>query len=171
MARSKGSRSKTPPVKRPRRATVIRPARMVDVEGMKDLIDRAVARGEMLPRTTAELYSGIRDFAVAANGDQVVGCVSLHVFTKDLAEIRSLVVDEACQGTGIGKKLVAHALKEARGLGSEKVFALTYVPGFFRKCGFRRLEDKSVLPHKVWTECIKCPHFPDCNEDAVIMEL
>ena len=63
------------------------------------------------------------------------------------------------------------ALEEARTLGLNQVFALTYVPDFFRKLGFRRLEDKSALPHKVWTECINCPKFPNCDEVAVIKEI
>jgi len=149
----------------------IRPAILPDVDNMKALIERAAAAGRMLPRTAAELCASIRDFIVAVDGRRVVGCVSLHVFTRDLAEIRSLVVDDDHQGSGIGRDLVTRSLEEARSLGATRVFALTYVPGFFEKCGFRRLEDKAELPHKVWTECIRCPHFPDCQEEAFIIEL
>lgn len=150
---------------------VIRPATLRDADQMKALIDHSAVQSLMLPRTLPEICSSIRDFTVCHGEGRILACVALHVFTTDLAEIRSLVVDDAAKGSGLGRDLVNQALEDARSLGVKQVFALTYVPAFFEKCGFRRLQDKSVLPHKIWTECIRCPHFPECKEEAVIRDL
>ena len=71
---------------------------------------------------------------------------------------------------GIGGRLVQACLGEARSLGIERVFALTYRPDFFGALGFRRV-DKSELPHKVWQDCVHCAKFPDCDEVAVMREI
>jgi amino-acid N-acetyltransferase len=84
--------------------------------------------------------------------------------------VKSLAVEEGHQGKGIGRTLVNACLEEARELGVNKVFALTFKPAFFQKLGFRQI-DKDDLPRKVWGECIKCPLFPDCKEEAVIIDL
>jgi amino-acid N-acetyltransferase len=89
---------------------------------------------------------------------------------EDLAEIRSLAVDEARQGQGLGARLVHAHLQEARDLGLSTVFALTYRPGFFERLGFRQA-DVMTLPRKVWNECYRCPKFPTCNEIAVVLDL
>jgi amino-acid N-acetyltransferase len=149
---------------------VIRKARMPDVPELQRLINSFADRGAMLPRALNAIYENIRDFAVAENGGKITGCCALHVTWGDLAEIKSLAVDECAQGIGLGQKLVQTCLSEARDMGIAKVFALTYVAGFFEKLGFERV-DKSALPHKIWSECINCPKFPDCGEEAVQIEL
>jgi amino-acid N-acetyltransferase len=87
-----------------------------------------------------------------------------------LAEIRSLAVQEEDQNKGIGAMLVKACLKESKTLGVKRVFALTYQPDFFEKMGFKKV-DKAVLPHKIWTDCLKCVKFPDCDEIAVVKEI
>ncbi len=101
---------------------------------------------------------------------KIVGVGSLHVFWEDLAEIKSLAVIDEYQHKGIGKKIVDECIKDARNLGIKKVFALTYVPQFFEKLGFK-VVDKSLFPQKVWTECIHCVKFNDCKEIPVLFEL
>jgi amino-acid N-acetyltransferase len=100
----------------------------------------------------------------------VVGVCALHICWEDLAEIRSLVVREEERNKGIGLKLVKACLDESRVLGVKKVFALTYEPEFFGKLGFEKV-DKAVLPHKIWTDCLKCFKFPDCDEEAMAKEM
>ena len=124
----------------------------------------------MLPRSLSELYENIRDFFVFIQDDTLVGCAALHIFWKDLAEIKSVAVLETTQRKGIGRKLVRVCIREARKLRIAKMFVLTYVPEFFEKCGFRRVE-KETLPHKIWSECVKCHKFPDCGEIPLILEL
>ncbi len=149
---------------------MIRKAKVRDVREIQRLIKLFSSRGEMLPRSLSELYDNIRDFVVALQNRKVVGICSLQICWEDLAEIRSLAVEEKDQKRGIGAKLVKACLKEARMLGVKRVFALTYQPDFFERLGFKRV-DKSGLPHKIWTDCLKCVKFPDCDEIAVVIEL
>ncbi|MBW1802178.1 MAG: N-acetyltransferase, partial [Deltaproteobacteria bacterium] len=130
-------------------------------------------RDLLLPRSLSELYGHVRDFFVvveAPRDNVVIGVGALGVCWEDLAEIKSLAVVEDHQGKGYGARLVDACLKDAHSLGLKNVFALTYVPEFFKKLGFREIE-KSILPHKVWADCLKCPKFPDCDEIALIVEL
>ena len=148
----------------------IRKARMADVEKMQDLVNFHAKAGRMLARSLLELYENLRDFYVAAEGGRVVGAAALHTSWEDLAEVKSVAVADGRQGQGLGRTLVEHGLQEAASLGVPRVFVLTYVPGFFEKLGFRRIE-RSELPHRVWAECLRCPEFPDCGEIAMIRNI
>jgi len=145
-------------------------AKISDVPQMHQLINYFAEKDEMLPRSLSELYENIRDCFVIRQGEEVLGCVSLHVFWSDLAEIRSLAVVEGSQEQGVGAKLVKACLKEAEELGITTIFCLTYKPAFFEQLGFSQA-DKMELPRKVWTECYRCPKFPDCGEIAVVRNL
>lgn len=149
----------------------LRKAAIGDVSFMHQIINSNARAGVMLPRSLQELYENVRDFYVAEIHDQgVIGCCALHISWADLAEVKSLAVAQDFQKYGIGKLLVAACINEAKELGLQKVFALTMVPGFFEKQGFTRIP-KNDLPHKIWTECVRCPHFPDCPEVALIKVL
>ena len=138
-----------------------------DVPHIKALIDGAVGRGALLPRTLAEIYETVRDFHIVEDGDGLGGCCALHVDLADLAEIRSLVVRRDLRGKHLGAVLVDACLEEARQLGISRVYALTRVAGFFAKCGFHEI-DKHDLPSKVFRDCVRCPLFPDCDEVAMM---
>ncbi len=144
-------------------------ARMGDIPKMHQLINYFSEKGQMLPRALSEMYENVRDFFVVRDGDAVIGCVALHVNWADLAEVKSLAVDGSRQGEGVGSMLVNACVKEARQLGLETVFCLTYKPEFFEKNAFRQV-DKGQLPRKVWMECFRCPKFPDCDEVAMVYE-
>lgn len=148
----------------------IRKAKIGDVEAIHKLINHYAKQGLMLPRPRAALYEALREFTVAEEEGQVVGAGSLHIIWSDLAEIRALAVDPRFTRRGIGRHLVEAFLAEARELGLARVFALTYQVEFFLKCGFK-LIPKERLPQKVWKECINCPEFPNCKEEAVIIYL
>ena len=145
-------------------------AAVADVRAIHALVNGFAQRGEMLPRTLAEIYEGLRDFSVLCDGDAVIACGALHVMWEDLAEIRSLAVHEDRQGQGLGALLVRAHLREAKQLGLTTVFALTYRPAFFERLGFQQA-DVMTLPRKVWNECYRCPKFPTCNEIAVVIDL
>ncbi|HHT9114924.1 MAG: N-acetyltransferase [Planctomycetes bacterium] len=149
---------------------MLRKATIDDIEKIYKLINDFAAKNVMLPRSLSELYENIRDFFVFIQDDTLVGCAALHIFWKDLAEIKSVAVLETTQRKGIGGKLVRVCIREARKLRIAKMFVLTYVPEFFEKCGFRKIE-KETLPHKIWSECVKCHKFPDCGEVPLILEL
>ena len=133
-----------------------------------ELIRTFADRKLMIRRSLGELYESIREFVVAVDEEQrIVGCAALHVFWQDLAELKCLAVSERVQGLGVGRRLVEACREAAEELELEAVFTLTYVPEFFEKSGYHRIE-KSELPHKIWNECVRCPLFPNCHEIALV---
>lgn len=144
----------------------IRPARMGDVREIHSLLKYFAAKELLLGRSISSLYDHLRDFFVY-DDEGVKGVCSLHICWEDLAEIRSLAVAEDVQGSGVGEALVKVCLQEARRLDINRVFTLTYQAPFFRKLHFAEI-DKRDLPHKVWSDCLNCPQFPDCDEEAMI---
>ncbi|NJB66937.1 amino-acid N-acetyltransferase [Desulfobaculum xiamenense] len=151
-------------------SSYIRKAMMQDVKAIHALLMSCASKGQLLPRSLSSLYSHLRDFHVLVDRDdeRVLGCCALTIFWADHAEIRSLAVVEELKGRGFGRKLVESCLSEAVTLGVYKVFTLTYVSGFFARLGFEEVE-KDVLPQKVWTDCLNCPKFPDCDETAMLL--
>ncbi len=143
-------------------------AKIGDAQRMHELINSLADKGEMIARALSEIYENLRDFFVIRdNSTQVIACVALHIIWGDLAEIRSLAVSEDKQDKGLGSALIRACLKEAKELGIPTVFCMTYKPFFFEKHDFRQV-DKTELPRKVWSECYRCPKFPDCGEIALI---
>lgn len=145
-------------------------AKISDVARIHKLINSFANRGEMLARPLSEIYENIRDFFVVRQSNHVIGCAALHVMWSDLAEIKSVAVDEEQQKLGVGNELVAACLKEAKELGLATVFCLTYKPVFFSKMGLKEV-DKMTLPQKIWTECYRCPKFPNCDETAMTIQI
>ncbi len=141
-------------------------ARISDATQMHELINYFADNGEMLARPLSEIYEIIRDYFVIREGERVIACAALHVSWSDLAEIKSVAVAEDSQRQGIGDQLIKACLKEAEEIGIPTVFCLTYKPVFFEKFDFTQV-DKMELPHKVWTECYRCPKFPNCDEVAL----
>lgn len=149
---------------------MIRSAKIPDVKEIQNLVNFHAKKGEMLSLSLSEIYERIFEFDVFEENSQILGCCALHPSWEDLAEIRSLAVKEEFIGKGIGKQLVENALRRAKDLGIKKVFALTYKLEFFKKLGFYEVP-KDTLPRKIWSDCLKCPLFPDCEEIAVMIEL
>lgn len=154
-------------------APLLRKARIQDVKAIHGLLLRpGEGDGLVLPRSFNQLYSHLRDFFVAADRetDEVLGCCALCICWDDLAEVRSLMVRREHRGQGLGRLLVDACLSEAVTLGIYRVFVLTNQEAFFLKMGFAEAA-KDALPQKAWTDCVNCPHFPDCDETAMVMEL
>lgn len=148
----------------------MRKADIRDAKKIQSLVAHYAKEDLMLPRSLMEIYENIRDYFVVAKKGQIIGCCALHVCWEGLAEVKSLAVDKKEAGKGIGKRLVKAAIKEAKALKAEKVFCLTYVPNFFKQFGFKKIS-RQKLPHKIWTECLKCPKFPDCDEQSMMLNL
>lgn len=149
---------------------MIRKAKMEDVKQIHNLLNHYAGQGLLLACSVSSLYDRLRDFVVYTDeNNQLLGVCSLHITWENMAEVRSLAVTEESQGKGIGRELVLQCLQEARSYGIGKVFTLTYQPGFFRKLGFADI-DKRDLPHKIWSDCIHCHKFPDCDEEALMLE-
>ncbi|MDP6686187.1 MAG: N-acetyltransferase [Candidatus Omnitrophota bacterium] len=149
---------------------MIRKALLQDVKVVHHLINLYAKGDLLLPRSLNEIYENIRDFFVYEKNKEILGCIALHVTWDDLAEIRSLAVAESKQKQKIGTELVKSAIEDAKNIGVKRIFALTYVPAFFQKFGFRKVAH-SELPHKIWSECIRCVKFPDCEEVALVIDI
>jgi amino-acid N-acetyltransferase len=145
----------------------IEKATISDVPKIHELVNKFAEKGEMLPRALSDIYEDIRDYFVIREGGTVIGCVVLHISWSDLAEIRTLAVSENKRRQGLGSSLIKACLDEAKQLGIESIFCLTYKPEVFEKSGFAQV-DKMELPRKIWSECFRCPKFPDCDEVALI---
>ncbi|HQY88706.1 MAG TPA: N-acetyltransferase [Tepidisphaeraceae bacterium] len=152
----------------------VRPAKITDVPRIHEIINQHAELGRMLFKSYAQLYEDLRDFAVCeieVDGKLVVaGCVAVGVIWADLAEVRSLAVDETLRGKGMGTQLVRWCIEDARRVGIRKLMSLTYERNFFEKLGFV-VVDKDTLPLKVWSDCVRCPKNQNCDEIAMVLEL
>ena len=150
--------------------TIIRKAKISDIGTIFELVNDFAKQGLMLPKSQIDLYESIRDFFVVEIDNKVVACGALKVFLDDLAEIRSLSTNKDFQKMGLGKMITQKLLNDAKELGIKKVFTLSYQVDFFKKQGFTLIK-KEELPQKIWRDCYKCPKFPNCDENALIIEI
>jgi len=147
-------------------------AKLSDIPAMQSLVISEVKDGIILNRTEDEVATNIRSYVLAKDGTKLVGYTALHIHSKRLAEIRSLIVDENYRGQNVGKRMVEFTLQEAIELGVEEdVLVLTYLPLFFEKLDFNEINKEVIPEHKIWADCIKCIHFPVCNEVALVHKL
>jgi len=134
------------------------------------LIAANLEEGHLLPRSLGELQVHAERFVVAIRGRKIVGCAELAPLSHTVAEVRSLAVDAAGRGNGVGTEIVEELRRRARREGYEKLCAFTHAPGYFIHMGF------SIVPHlwipeKIFTDCVKCPHFRTCGQYAMVVPL
>lgn len=147
-------------------------AKLSDIPAMQELVKSEVQEGIILNRTEDEVATNIRSYVLAKEGEKLVGYTALHIHSSRLAEIRSLIVDESYRGQKVGQRMIAFTLDEAKALGVEEdVLVLTYLPLFFQKLDFKEINKEVIPEHKIWADCIKCIHFPVCNEVALVYKL
>ena len=147
-------------------------AKLTDIPAMQSLVADEVKEGVILKRSDDEVATNIRSYVLAKEGEKVVGYAALHLHSMRLAEIRSLIVHPDYRGDSIGKQIVLFMLDEASVLGvGEDVLVLTYLPTFFTKLGFVEIPKETIPEHKIWADCIKCIHFPVCNEVSLVYKL
>ena len=151
---------------------MIRKAVLDDVKSIHALLQFYNIKGELLARPLSKLYDHLRDFWIFEDPQthKVVGCCALQFCWENLAEIRSLAVDPEFTGRGIGRILTERTIQEAVYFKITDLFTLTYRPTFFEPFGFSVI-DKNLLPIKVWSDCIGCVSFPNCNEIAMLKKL
>jgi len=147
-------------------------AKLDDIPAMQKLVVSEVKEGVILNRSEDEVATNIRSYVLAKEGERIVGYTALHIHSRRVAEIRSLIVDEAYRGQKVGQRMIEFTLEEAQNLSvTEEVLVLTYLPQFFEKLGFKEITKESIPEHKIWADCIKCIHFPVCNEIALVYKL
>lgn len=153
------------------RGLTYRKPTLSDIPAMKQLVAPEIESGVILARSDDEIATNIRSYIVAIEGEKVVGFCALHIHSPKLAEIRSMIVDPHYRGRNIGSTLVDKACEEGVVLGLDEILVLTYQQRFFEKLGFKEIPKESIPEHKIWADCIKCKHFPICNEVSLIKML
>ena len=135
---------------------IVRHARTRDVPEIRGLIDQNVGSRRLLDKHTVNLYEDILEFTVAESSTDgaVAGCGALHVMWDDLAEIRTVAVDERRRGAGIGHLIVDELLDRARAVGVSRVFVLTFAVSFFARHGFTEISGTPVAP-EVYAELLR----------------
>ncbi len=148
----------------------IRNARLSDAKAIADLINRNAEKGLMLKRSLESVVEGIRSFIVAEDEGKLAGCCAVAFFTSELAEVRSIAVEEDYQHRGVGTLLMREAERQLKEEGVVRVFVLTRSEKFFSKMGYAEAV-KSDFPQKIWRDCVNCPMLMACDETAMEKEL
>lgn len=144
---------------------------VADITKMQDIVREEVDKGKILLRTEDEMATTIRSYTVVEVDGKMAGFTATHIHSPRLAEVRSLVVGKEFRGLKLGKRLVEACIKEAKEYGIKQLLSLTYEQGFFESCGFRVISKEEIPEHKIWADCIRCKHFPICDEIAMVIDL
>ena len=144
---------------------------VADITKMQDIVREEVDKGKILLRTEDEMATTIRSYTVVEVDGKMAGFTATHIHSPRLAEVRRLVVSKEFRGLKLGKKLVEACIKEAKQYGIKQLLSLTYEQGFFESCGFRVISKEEIPEHKIWADCIRCKHFPICDEIAMVYDL
>lgn len=144
---------------------------VADILKMQDIVKEEVQSGKILLRTEDEMATTIRSYTVVEVDGKMAGFTATHIHSPRLAEVRSLVVSKDFRGLKLGKQLVESCIKEAKKYGIKQLLSLTYEQGFFESCGFRVISKEEIPEHKIWADCIRCKHFPICDEIAMVIDL
>ena len=144
----------------------VRYAKLTDAQAISELINGYARKGIMLYKPLDTVIEGIRNFFVAENESGLIGCCAVAFFTEELAEIRSIAVQEEYQKHGVGKLLVEKAEEILKYEGIKSVFALTYQEAFFERLGYHKV-DKTKFPQKIWRDCLACSKIMQCDEIAM----
>ncbi|MDN4597174.1 amino-acid N-acetyltransferase [Leifsonia virtsii] len=125
----------------------IRRARTSDVPRIQQLVEPLVQRRILLGKEMVTLYEAVQEFRVAQNADgELIGCGALHVMWSDLGEVRTLAVADEWLGRGVGRALLGRLESDARELGLDRLFCLTFEVGFFGRNGFEDMGEATVDP-------------------------
>lgn len=144
---------------------------VADIPKMQKLVAQEVKNGNILERNSSEMATTIRSYIVGYDGDKIIGFVAVHIHTDSLCEIRSLVVDSEYRKKGIGGELILRAIEEAKFYQLRNILVLTYQQKLFEKYGFKVIAKESIPETKIWADCIKCKHFPICDEIALTLDI
>ncbi|MFP5334730.1 MAG: amino-acid N-acetyltransferase [Actinomycetes bacterium] len=133
---------------------VVRRARTKDVRGIRDLVQPLAEQRVLIAKEAVAYYEALQEFRVAEVDGRLAGCGALHVMWEDLAEVRTLAVDPRHRGRGVGGALLERLLDDARELGVQRVFTLTFEVAFFARHGFEVIDGTPVAP-EVYLELLR----------------
>jgi N-acetylglutamate synthase-like GNAT family acetyltransferase len=148
----------------------LRSAAADDAGAIHALITEHLAEGHLLPRERGEIAVHAHRFVVACQDGRVVACAELAPLSRDVSEVRSLVVSREARSLGLGRELIDELVARATDAGFEKLCAFTHAPSYFVQLGFSMVPHV-WLPEKIVTDCHACPHFRRCGQYAVLREL
>ena len=152
------------------RRIALRTADEKDARKIHTLIQTNLEEGHLLPRTLGELTVHAGRFVVAVRGRSIVGCAELAPLSATVAEVRSLVVDEAMRGRHIGSELIGKLASGATSRGFSTLCAFTHEPSPFVRLGFT-IVPHIWVPEKIARDCTSCPLFRHCGQYAVLLPL
>lgn len=138
---------------------------------MQSLVKEEVDNGTILLRTQDEMATTIRSYTCVKVDGVLAGFTALHIHSINLAEVRSLIVGEKYRGLKLGLQLVQKCKEEAKSLDVKQILSLTYKKEFFESLGFLEINKEDLPEHKIWADCIRCKHFPICDEIALLYTL
>lgn len=147
----------------------IKPANKDQVEGICALINNEAAKSTVIKREPESLSRLWKNYFVAMKDEKIIGTVGFKVWPGRYPEVISLVVEKKYRNRGLGDKLIVKCLQKIKQNGHNVVFALTGIPSFFKKYGFKKI-DIRMFPQKILKDCKHCPRnagHPDnplCDE-------
>ncbi len=172
-----GKRRRSGPAKP---ATTLRVAIAGDAPALHALITAHLEEGRLLPRSLGELADHAHRFVVAIQSDtsvaqsdqvdRIVGCAELAPLSKDVAEVRSLVVSHNARQSGLGHRMVEELGRRARREGFARLCAFAHDARFFVRMGFA-IVPHTWVPEKIAHDCYACPLFRNCGQYAIVLDL
>ncbi len=144
---------------------------VLDIEKMQKLVAADVENGNILDRNYNEMATTIRSYTAVKIDEEIVGFIALHIHTVELAEIRSLVVKDKYRNQGLAKGLIEKVIDEAKYLKLKKLLVLTYKKALFEFFNFIEIPKETIPETKIWADCIKCKHFPVCDEVSLVLDI
>jgi amino-acid N-acetyltransferase len=148
----------------------IRAARESEADAIHRLISEHLAEGRLLPRSRDEIHSRVHRFIVASDEAGIVACADLAPLSRQVAEVRSLVVADEARSRGICRRLVQELEHRALAAGFATLCAFTHAPGYFVRMGFS-VVPHTWLPEKIEADCRSCSQFRRCGQYAVMLPL
>lgn len=145
--------------------------KVTDIASMQKLVAPDVENGNILHRNPNEMATTIRSYTAAKIDSEIIGFVALHIHTDTLAEVRSLIVKDTFRHKGVATELIKLVIEEAKNLHLQRLLVLTYKKTFFESFGFIEIPKESIPETKIWADCIKCKHFPVCDEVSLILDI
>ncbi|GMA28574.1 amino-acid N-acetyltransferase [Arenivirga flava] len=133
----------------------VRRARTTDVPAVMRLVEPFVQRRILLGKNAVVFYEAVQEFRVVEDEvGNLIGCGALHVLWQDLGEVRTVAVHPDWIHQGVGHAILRRLEEDARELGLQRLFCLTFETGFFGRQGYLPIGEHVVSP-EVYAELVQ----------------